>query len=313
MTMKRERTMIVGAFVAGTLVILIVGLFWIAGSRFFRPVARYSVLFNGSVSGLLPGSPVQLNGVQIGRVTEIDLTDDVPPQVQVDFEAKPRTPIERDTIAKLAGNIVTGLRYIELSGGTSQAGPLEQDGVLKGDQQSLADLQAQASQVTQETYDLISELKHDTLNHQNRLALGDMIQNLSVVSKNLREVTDRFATPARLNDLDQTLTNIQRVSGTLNTVAERADRVMERIEKGSGTTVQNFNLTLDKMNMTLNSAQLMINAANSLIDRNTFHIDHALLQLDRVSQHLDETVETIQADPSIMVWGSKVSDRELEK
>jgi hypothetical protein len=67
------------------------------------------------------------------------------------------------------------------------------------------------------------------------------------------------------------------------------------------------------MNMTLASTQIMINSANSLIDRNTFHIDHALLNIDRISQHLDETIQTIQSDPSVMVWGSRVSDRELAK
>ena len=313
MTIKRERTLIVGAFVAGTAVILLLALFWIAGSRFFRPVAHYTVLFNGSVSGLVAGAPVQLNGVQVGRVADIDLTEDVPPQVEVDLEVKPRTPIQRNTIAKLSGNIVTGIRYIELSGGTAQAGTLPEDGTLQGDQQSLADLQAQASQVTQETYDLIAALKHDTLNHQNRLALGDMIQNLSVVSKNLRLVTDRIAAKNRLQELDQTLSNINDASGEIKEAAHHANGALESLQDRAGATFRNFNSTLDKMNMTLANAQIMINSANSLIDRNTFHIDHALLNIDRLSQHLDETIETIQADPSVMVWGSRVSDRETEK
>jgi phospholipid/cholesterol/gamma-HCH transport system substrate-binding protein len=313
MTTKRERTLIVGAFVAGTGVILAIALLWIAGARFFRPVARYAVIFNGSVSGLATGAPVQLNGVQVGRVVDIDLTDDVPPQVEVDIEVKPRTPIQRNTIARLSGNIVTGIRYIELSGGTAQAGVLQEDGKLSGDQQSLADLQAQASEVTQETYDLIASLKHDTLNHQNRIALGDMIQNMSVVSKNLRLVTDRIAAKNRLDELDQTMSNINDASAEIKEAARHANGALERIQDRAGATFQNFNNTLDKMNMTLASTQIMINSANSLIDRNTFHIDHALLNIDRISQHLDETIQTIQSDPSVMVWGSRVSDRELAK
>ncbi len=313
MTVKRERTVIVGAFVAGTIVILAIGLFWLAGSRFFRRVDQYHVIFNGSVSGLTVGAPVQVNGVQVGRVSDIELTDDVPPKVDVTIDVKPGTPIRTNSKAKLAGNIVTGIRYIEVAGGTASAPALEQDASLIGDQASLADLQAQASDVAQKTYDLIAALKHDTLNQQNRIALGEMIQNFTAVSKNLRTITDRIATPDRLKDIDNTLKNLSSASGRLNDAANRANRVMAGLESGSGRTIQNFNRTLDKMNVTLDGAQTLVSSANSLLDRNTYHIDHALLQIDRISDHLDETIETIQANPSVLVWGSRISDRELER
>jgi phospholipid/cholesterol/gamma-HCH transport system substrate-binding protein len=313
MTVKRERTVIVGAFVAGTIVILAIGLLWLAGSRFFRRVDQYHVIFAGSVSGLAAGAPVQVNGVQVGRVTDIDLTDDVPPKVDVTIDVKPGTPIRTDSKAKLSGNIVTGIRFIEVAGGTPQAPPLSEDGSLTGDQASLADLQAQASDVAQKTYDLIASLKHDTLNHDNRIALGEMIQNLAAVSKNMRAVTDRLAAPNQLNDLDNIFKNLNAASGKIDEAATRADRVMAGLETGSGRTIQNFNHTLDKMNVTLDNAQTLVSSANSILDRNTYHIDHALLQIDRISDHLDETIETIQANPSVLVWGSRISDRELEK
>jgi phospholipid/cholesterol/gamma-HCH transport system substrate-binding protein len=313
MTVKRERTVIVGAFVAGTIVILTIGLLWLAGSRFFRRVDQYHVIFAGSVSGLDVGAPVQVNGVQVGRVTDIDLTHDVPPQVNVTIGVRPGTPIRTDSKAKLAGNIVTGIRYVEVAGGTLSAPPLDEDGSLNGTQASLADLQAQASDVAQKTYDLIASLKHDTLNHDNRIALGNMIQNLAAISKNMRAVTDRLAMPDHLNDLDTIIKNLSTASGRINDAAARADRVMAGLETGSGRTIQNFNHTLDKMNVTLDTAQTFVSSANSLLDRNTYHIDHALLQIDRISDHLNETIETIQANPSVLVWGSRISDRELEK
>lgn len=313
MTVKRERTVIVGAFVAGTIVILAIGLFWLAGSRFFRRVDQYHVIFDGSVSGLAVGAPVQVNGVQVGRVTDIDLTHDVPPKVDVTFDVRPGTPIRTNSEAKLAGNIVTGIRYVEVAGGSASAPPLEQDGSLIGDQASLADLQAQASDVAQKAYDLIASLKHDTLNQPNRIALGEMIQNFTAVSKNLRTITDRIATPDRLKDIDNTFKNLSAASGRLNEAADRANRVMAGLENSGGRTIEKFNHTLDKMDVTLDSAQTFVSSANSILDRNTYHIDHALLQIDRISDHLDETIETIQANPSVLVWGSRVSDRELEK
>src|SRR5438093_8126686 len=119
---KRRRTAVVGAFVVGVGVLLLIALLWLAGSRFLRPVDRYKVVFKGSVSGLLEGAAVELQGVTVGKVEDIHLTTDSPPRVQVDIEVKPGTPVKRDTVARLSGSLVTGIGFIQLSGGSQQAG-----------------------------------------------------------------------------------------------------------------------------------------------------------------------------------------------
>src|SRR5437588_4623587 len=95
---RRQRTLIVGAFVAGVGVLLVIVLFWVAGSRFLRPVDRYKIVFIKSVSGLLPGAAVELNGVTVGKVIDIHLTQDSPPRVEVEIEVRPGTPVRKDSV-----------------------------------------------------------------------------------------------------------------------------------------------------------------------------------------------------------------------
>ena len=46
----------VGLFVAVSFLILSAAILWLAGSRFLQPVDVYHIIFDKSVSGLLPGA-----------------------------------------------------------------------------------------------------------------------------------------------------------------------------------------------------------------------------------------------------------------
>ena len=69
----------VGIFVTVSFFILAAAILWLAGSRFLRPVDSYQILFDQSVSGLLPGAAVEYQGVTVGKVEGVQLTRDVPP------------------------------------------------------------------------------------------------------------------------------------------------------------------------------------------------------------------------------------------
>jgi phospholipid/cholesterol/gamma-HCH transport system substrate-binding protein len=310
MATRRERTIVVGAFVAGTAVVLTIGVLWLAGSRFLRPVDRYFVIFKGSVSGLSPGAAVELNGVQVGKVTSVDLTNDSPPRVRVDLEVQPRTPIYQDTVAQLSGNIVTGIQFIELTGGSRQSGMLGEDEAIRSSESSFSDIRRQAVKVSEETYQLVTGLNNDTLNQQNRIALGQTIQNLAATSKNLKDVTTDLAQAARLRSINTMIANLSQASVRLNAASARADVAMAALAKHSDQTLKNFNELLTKVSGTASTAQTLLATSNGIVNRNSEEIDRAVGDISRVSRHLDDAIQNIQADPSVLIWGTRVPARE---
>ena len=116
---------LVGVFVVTTSVILVGALLWLAGANVFRRVDRYYVMFDRSVSGLAPGGTVEFQGVTVGRVQEIRLTDTIPPKVAVAIDVDPGTPVRKDSRADLLGSVVTGIKFIALAGGTEIASMLK--------------------------------------------------------------------------------------------------------------------------------------------------------------------------------------------
>ncbi len=66
----------VGAFVLGSIFLLIAGIFLLGGRSFFTEEIDYVLYFDGSVSGLAIGAPVVFRGVPLGKVTQILLVAD---------------------------------------------------------------------------------------------------------------------------------------------------------------------------------------------------------------------------------------------
>lgn len=75
MSKKANKTLI-GAFVVGAVMLLILSLVVFGSGRFFRRTNKYVLFFEGSVKGLAVGAPVTFRGVKIGTVKDISLVYD---------------------------------------------------------------------------------------------------------------------------------------------------------------------------------------------------------------------------------------------
>jgi phospholipid/cholesterol/gamma-HCH transport system substrate-binding protein len=103
----------------GTFVLLLLAMaagfvLWYSETGDRRSYQRYEIYFDGSVFGLSQGGSVRYLGVAIGRVTRIELDPRDASRVRVVADISEDTPIEDDTVARLALQGVTGLLFIDL-------------------------------------------------------------------------------------------------------------------------------------------------------------------------------------------------------
>jgi len=69
---------LIGAFILGAVILAVAGILVLGGGSLLRQSDRYVMYFSGSVKGLSVGAPVQLKGVPMGTVTNVNLVyDDV--------------------------------------------------------------------------------------------------------------------------------------------------------------------------------------------------------------------------------------------
>ncbi|KPK02262.1 MAG: hypothetical protein AMK71_02855 [Nitrospira bacterium SG8_35_4] len=73
---KQASKTLIGAFVAGSVILVIAALLILGSGKFLRETLTYVLYFEGSVKGLNIGSPVMFRGVKVGQVTDILLRID---------------------------------------------------------------------------------------------------------------------------------------------------------------------------------------------------------------------------------------------
>jgi phospholipid/cholesterol/gamma-HCH transport system substrate-binding protein len=211
----RASYLVVGAFVLA----LIAGGFgfalWISRSNLKDDSVYYYIYFNGAVTGLQNGSQVLLRGVPVGRVTDIAIDEKDVELIQVTVGLRPGTPIKTDTVAQLQMQGITGLSFVQLSGGTSSAPPLEprlekRRPVIPSKPSSLERVFESVPEVTAALTELAVRA-NDLLNDENRRAIGNVFANLDILTGALADSRE---------DLRKTLRDAPVLMASLNTLAD---------------------------------------------------------------------------------------------
>jgi phospholipid/cholesterol/gamma-HCH transport system substrate-binding protein len=101
---------------------LIAGVLWLAaGGNWQKKYDLYLAVEDESVAGLNLNAPVKYNGVDVGKVQTISLDATHPQRVNLLFAIEHGTLIREDTVAMLKTQGLTGIAYVELSGGSAGA------------------------------------------------------------------------------------------------------------------------------------------------------------------------------------------------
>ena len=117
---------LVGAFVLLLVTALIAGALWLAsGGALRKQYDLYLAIEDESVAGLNVNAPVKYNGVEVGKVRDIELDRSNPERVRLLLAIERGTPVKEDTLAVLKTQGLTGIAYVELGGSTAASPPLQ--------------------------------------------------------------------------------------------------------------------------------------------------------------------------------------------
>ncbi|MEO8526064.1 MAG: MlaD family protein, partial [Caldimonas sp.] len=116
---------LVGVFVLGLGAALVVAVLWLAaGISTQKKYDPYQSIIKESVAGLSIAAPVKYLGVDVGKVSGIAIDPQNSRQVLLKFQIEHGTPVKQDTEAVLKSQGLTGISYVELSGGSVGSAPL---------------------------------------------------------------------------------------------------------------------------------------------------------------------------------------------
>ncbi|MEY4851114.1 MAG: hypothetical protein RLZZ331_2118, partial [Pseudomonadota bacterium] len=105
---NRSNYVIVGSIALAMVVGIFLMVLWLA--RFSGGDSKvYDVYFKQSITGLALGSPVQFNGVTVGKITQIRLLPQRPEFVRVRINIDGEVPVLEGTTAGVEGVGFTGV------------------------------------------------------------------------------------------------------------------------------------------------------------------------------------------------------------
>ncbi len=214
-----------GIFLVVSSSVLVVTLVVMAGINLMKSVERYRVYFNESVSGLEIGAQVKYNGVRVGQVAEINIVSDQLNKVLVVLELESGTPVKADTKAVLTGMGITGLKFVELTGGTDEAEAVPPGGTLKAGRSFMGIIGGKAEDIAIKT-ELVLNRINAVLGDENQL-------NIEKTISNVQEITSKVN--GLLDDNDDKISGIidelSLASKDLRTGIGKANRSMDELEK----------------------------------------------------------------------------------
>src|SRR3569833_222814 len=176
----------VGAIVLACVIGLVVTILWLAGIQYSQEYAYYQANFKGSVTGLGKGTVTRYNGIEVGRVTNLEFDPQDPKTVIITLLVQPTLTIREDSDASIDSQGFTGGAYVEITGGTATSPILvahegQRYPVIKTKQSTFAQLQQSVPEVVNKVSVAASRL-NDMLNDDNRRNIGKILANLVVFS-----------------------------------------------------------------------------------------------------------------------------------
>lgn len=286
---------VVGFFVLLLSTVLIGGVLWLASGKSYRTVYdTYLIFMEESVSGLNPNAPVRYHGVEVGRVQKIALAPDNVEQVKLTLSITHGTPIKTDTVALLQTHGLTGLSYIELSGGSHNAATLTtQSGqvfpVIKTGPSLMTRLD---TSVTALLGNLNRSAKNINalLDKDNLQAIKHTLSDLEILSHTLASNSTIINTG--LSNAAHTLKNTARLSDKLPELARRMQRstdAFDRMTKELGIAANNTSATLD--------------STQQFTHETLPEVHQLVLELRDLTQKMRHFSDELEQHPSILLRG----------
>lgn len=210
---------LIGAFTILTAVLLLLFGLWAAKYSSDRSWRQYEVIFTEPVTGLTEGSAVQYNGIAVGTVETLDLAPRDPRRVIAILKLKADTPVKIDTRAKLSMTGLTGVPFIQLTGGSPNARAL-----VAPDRDGIAVIQTEASAL-QNIADTASRL----VSRMDEVLSADNVKRINATLENIEGMTGAVAD--QREDLRALIVNARTATEQLNRTLGSTDQAVKDIDR----------------------------------------------------------------------------------
>ena len=218
----------VGAFTIIGIILFIAGILFVGRVDIF---GKSQILITGEftqVNGLKNGNPVRFSGVDIGNVSDIEIT---PRGVVVKMKIDEKTPVPIDSSFTLSSDGFLGEKFIQISPGQSNI-YLQDGDSIRGDGAEAMDKAMQSAQKLMEgTEKMLQSINNIIGDPATQNALKYSLQSTATVADNAVAITQNMANvTAQLNQAAQQFNPDGNAGNDMRAVLTNLKQTTERID-----------------------------------------------------------------------------------
>jgi len=295
----RTNDVLVGLFVLLLGAALVAGILWFSAGRIGRGYDEYVVYMDESVIGLSRDSSVKYYGVDVGRVHRIELGPGYPRRVRLLLQLTRGTPVKKDTVASLEALGLTGLAFINLTGGGADAEPLEPPGpgeefpVIRSEHSTWSGLEHKLFDLATHLNDAALRL-NTLLGEENQVHIRNTLSRLETLIQQLAR--KRATLTSGIDDLASIAHDARnaasRLPGLVQTLNDAAASLNHMAQEFSATAVA----TRDTLSAGKQDVKRLIGEAAPELTGMIYEFRRAAENFRRFSEQLDR-------DPSVLLRG----------
>ena len=256
-------------------------------------------MFTEPVTGLTEGSSVQYNGIAVGTVERLDLDQKDPRRVIARLKIKASTPIKVDTRAKLSITGLTGVPFIQLTGGSPGA-----QWLVRASSAEVPVIIAEASALQN-----IADTANRLVSRMDEVLSEENVQRIANTLENIESMTGTVA--AQREDLRALIVNARASSEQLAATLATTNRAVEDIDRELvaklPALVTKLDSTLTRLDSAANGANMVINenraAINSFANDGLAQVGPTLSELRELVHDLRRISDRLEGNPTRYLLG----------
>ena len=318
---KRLSYTVVGTFVIVLFICLVSFMFWLGkyGNK-ATEYDYYHTYFTESVSGLNIASLVKLRGVEVGRVKEIKINQDNSEEVEVLLEVNKGTPVKTDSYTSLDSQGITGLKYIELKGGSKNSKTLttlpEQIATIVSKKSMLTSLFESGESITAKVDTILNRITL-LLDEKNLENIANVVANLSSTTKYVDE--QKQSIDKMFKDITDLKVSIEK---NVNQLSSKSGKFLDRTARFEDDLLVSFKKLgemSDKAAAASDETRIFFEQMQKEADKGEFNmaqiaednlqvINETAHALKDLSIQLDETIKNLGDSPSDILYKSRAKN-----
>ena len=314
-TTKAERIRL-GIFVLSVSFLILGTAAFLVGKKITEKYIPYKTRFMESVDGLNPGAKVKLNGIVVGQVTGLEVDSEDLTAVIVNFEVSAGTPIKTTMTANLIGGIsLTGLKSIELSGGSPSDPNALKGSFIQSSVSGLKQITGQAEVMAEKIEAILNNLINIT-NDYNQRRFTNIVTNLDNITTKLDVLWAKNS-----NDINEIPKYAKLLFENSNAVAEESKATVHKITLAvakldsllshADKKIQNVQIEalVKSANDATKAIELLAKRSDQLVYRNQEDLSATVRYLRESIENLNDVSRQVRENPSLLIRGEEKQQR----